>query len=130
MKQYKLIIAYDGTDFSGWIQQPGLPTIVNTLESTFHEVYKKPISILGASKTDAGVHAVGQVAVFKTDLDLDAKTMQWAWNNALPESISLRSLEYVPDFHPHYNVINKTYYYHLFPDRPSPFFSRSGWHYA
>lgn len=126
MKQYKIIVAYDGTDYAGWIQQKDQPSIVQTLQDTFLRVFKKQISLLGASKTDAGVHAYGQVAIFTTDIVLDSQTMQWAWNNALPASIIIRSLEQHDTFHPHYNVLQKTYYYHFFVERPLPFFARYG----
>ena len=125
-KQYKISIAYDGTDYSGWIQQPGKPSIVQTLHDAFEKVFSKKIRLLGASKTDAGVHALGQIAVFKTDLAIEPETMRWAWNNALPESISIRSLEQNDDFNPHAHVLNKTYHYDLFLDRPLPFVARYG----
>jgi len=125
-KQYKLIISYDGTGYAGWIQQPNEPSIVQTLQDAFARVFSKPIRLLGASKTDAGVHAYGQVAVFKTDLEIDPEKMRWAWNNGLPESITIRSLEHDDDFYPHGNVLRKTYQYDLFLDRPLPFVSRYG----
>ncbi len=129
MKQYKLVISYDGTDYSGWIQQKTRPSIVQTLQDTFADVFKKRICLLGASKTDAGVHAFGQMAVFKTDIVIDSQKMKWAWNNALPSSIVIRSLVHDDQFHPHYNVKRKVYYYHLFTQRSLPFVTRYG-HYV
>ena len=129
IKQYKMIIAYDGTDFAGWLRQPNRPCVVQTIEDVFCAVYKKKIHILGASKTDAGVHALGQVARFKTDLDIDAQKMRWAWNKALPESIKIISLEQAEEFHPHYNVKSKTYWYHFSSEKIAPFLARYGWHY-
>ena len=126
MKQYKLSIAYDGTDYSGWLQQKDRPSIVQTLEDTFKKVFGKSITLLGASKTDAGVHALGQVAIFKTDLAIDPQTMCWAWNNILPPDMHIKSLTHDEQFHPHYNVVNKTYYYHVFIERPLPFVQRYG----
>jgi tRNA pseudouridine38-40 synthase len=126
MQQYKLIIAYDGTDYAGWIQQKDQPSIIQTLEDRFFRVFKKEIKLLGASKTDAGVHAQGQVAVFKTDLAIEPEKMMWAWNNALPPAIAIRSLEPNNVFHPHYNIAHKTYYYHFFIKRPLPFYARYG----
>ncbi len=125
-KQYKIIIAYDGTGYAGWIQQPNEPSIVQALHDAFENVFGKPIRLLGASKTDAGVHAMGQVAVFKTDLAIDPEKMKWAWNNALPESISIRSLEHDDLFYPHANVLRKTYHYDLFVSQPLPFVARYG----
>jgi tRNA pseudouridine38-40 synthase len=126
MQQYKMIIAYDGTDYAGWIQQKDQPSIVQTLHDSFERVFKKPITLLGASKTDAGVHALGQAAIFKSDIAVDTATMQWAWNNALPTSIMIRCLEQNDSFHPHYKVISKTYQYHLFFERPLPLYARYG----
>ena len=127
MKQYKAVIAYDGTDYSGWIQQKDRPSIVQTLQDRFVRVFGSSIRILGASKTDAGVHALGQVAIFKADIDVEVKKMLDAWNNLLPSSILIRSLEMADQFHPHYKVKQKTYYYHLFIERPLPFVARYGY---
>ncbi len=121
-----MVIAYDGTDYAGWMKQPHQPSLSHALCDAFERVFKKHIQLLGASKTDAGVHAMGQVAVFKTDLALDADKMKWAWNNALPESITIRSLIEDNQFHPHVSVQDKIYYYHLFVDRPLPFCARYG----
>lgn len=126
MKQYKIRVAYDGTGYAGWVQQKDQPTVVQTLQDTFFAVFKKKIAVLGASKTDAGVHAMGQVAVFTTDLDVDAAKIQWAWNRSLPPALLIRSLLQDDTFHPHYNVDEKTYYYHLFFSRPLPFYARYG----
>ena len=128
MKNYKIIIAYDGTDYAGWIQQKNQPSIIQTVHDSFVSVFKKPIIILGASKTDAGVHAMGQVALGKTDIAIGADKMKNAWNNVLPSSIFIRSIEHDEDFHPHHNVIAKTYYYHFFVERPLPFYARYGAH--
>ncbi len=129
-QQYKIVIAYDGTGYVGWIQQPDQPSIVQTLQDAFARTFEKDIRLLGASKTDAGVHAMGQVAVFKTDLEVDPDKMKWAWNNALPASIMIRSLEQDDQFNPHENVEEKTYYYHIFLERPLPFYARYGAHIA
>jgi tRNA pseudouridine38-40 synthase len=126
MQRYKMIVAYDGTDYAGWVQQPAQRSVVQTLHDAFTHVFKKPVKILGASKTDAGVHALGQVAILSTELVIEPSKMQWAWNNALPLSIAIRSLEHAATFHPHYNVISKTYQYHLFFERPLPLHARYG----
>ncbi len=127
MISYKIIVSYDGTDYAGWAPQKNKNSIVQILQDSFAKVFVKDIHILGASRTDAGVHALGQVALFKTDLVVEEKTMLWAWNNILPQSIVIRSLERVADFHPHVNVMQKTYWYHLFVETPLPFYARYGW---
>lgn len=125
---YKLVIAYDGTNYCGWQFQPDQPTIAGILEAKFNYVFNKKIKLIGASRTDAGVHSVGQVALFQSDLALDHITMKNAWNSRIPGDILIRSLEIAPlDFHPQKNVIQKTYYYHLFINRPLPFFDKYGW---
>jgi len=128
MKVYKLIIAYDGSDYFGWQGQTHKPSIAHTLNYTFTKVFKSEMRVLGASRTDAGVHALGQVVRIKTLLAISPEKLQWAWNNALPSSIMIRSIEAVDSsFNPFCNVIQKTYYYHFFLDRPLPFLERYGY---
>ncbi|KKQ49529.1 MAG: tRNA pseudouridine synthase A [candidate division TM6 bacterium GW2011_GWF2_38_10] len=130
MKKYIALIAYDGTDFSGWQEQPTAPTVASTLQKTFLKVFNQPITVIGASRTDAGVHALGQIASFSCDLPLPPHAMKEAWNNRLPKSIFIRDISLAqPDFHPHKHVLQKTYYYHLFFNRPNPFTARFGWYY-
>jgi len=130
MQKYKMIIAYDGTDYFGWQQQKKLPTIARTLEKKFLSVFGKKISIMGVSRTDAGVHALGQVAQFCTDLQIAPEKMQQAWSNVLPPEIVIKKIESVKDnFHLHANVQEKTYHYNFFLDRPLPNVQRFGWYY-
>jgi tRNA pseudouridine38-40 synthase len=130
MLRYTLVVAYDGTDYFGWQLQKDKPSIAQALQTAFEQTFKKNITLIGASRTDAGVHAVGQVAAFSTELDIAAQTMHWAWNNALPADIMIRSLTNVDaTFHPQKNVKQKTYYYHVFLQRPLPFVQRYGWFY-
>jgi len=130
MKKYKAIIAYDGTDFCGWQIQPQAITITSCMQNTFEKVFQRPVTIVGASRTDSGVHALGQVATFSTDLNLSTATIKTAWNNRLPKSILIRDLqETTLDFNPHKSVRQKTYYYHLFFKKQNPFLARFGWHY-
>jgi tRNA pseudouridine38-40 synthase len=127
---YKLEIAYDGTDYHGWQQQESVSTIAQTLQDCFLEVFKKKIVIVGASRTDAGVHAAGQVAYFGTDFDIEPTALRNAWNNSLPLSIHLTSMEKINgQFHPQRGIAQKTYYYHFFTKRPLPFEGRYGWFY-
>jgi tRNA pseudouridine38-40 synthase len=128
MNRYKVVIAYDGTDFHGWQIQPFDITVVSTLQKSFIRAFSKTVSIVGASRTDAGVHALGQVAVCRTDLNLDPTSICEAWNHRLPKSILVRSVEKVDDsFHIFADVVQKTYLYHLFYRRPLPFIARYGW---
>ncbi len=125
---YKLLVAYDGTRYAGWQVQPHAVAVANILESTFLHVFSKPVKIIGASRTDAGVHALGQVALVITDLHLDPATMMRAWNNALPGDIVIRSLCSSDEtFHPQRAVKQKIYWYHIFNQRPLPFLARYGY---
>ncbi len=128
---YKLIIAYDGTDYHGWQQQAhDQQTVAQVLQDTFHHVFKKKISVVGASRTDAGVHALGQPARFRLDVNIDPERMRKAWNSVLPTAFLIRSLERCDEsFHPQNNVLQKTYYYHVFTERPLPMFARYGYYY-
>lgn len=127
MNYYKCIVSYDGTGYCGWQLQPDCPTIVSTLQSKFYKVFACDATIIGASRTDAGVHALGQVALCRTDLTLPADKLMWAWNNRLPADIKICSVQSVDQlFHPQHNVVQKTYKYHFFLERPCPLVARYG----
>lgn len=129
MKTYKLIIAYDGSDYYGWQSQTAKPSLAQALDTAFKHVFKQEMRVLGASRTDAGVHALGQVVRIRTDLALPAEKLRWAWNNALPADIIIRSLEEIDStFSPFRSVRQKIYYYHFFVERPLPFMQRYGYY--
>lgn len=130
MPKLKLIIAYDGTDFAGWQIQPNAPTVASVLQKAYQATFDEEISVLGASRTDAGVHALGQVASVRVNRTIDSEKMRHAWNAAMPRSINIRSLQEVPDdFNPFIGVKEKTYWYHFFYRRPLPMMARFGWYY-
>ncbi|MFC1843061.1 tRNA pseudouridine(38-40) synthase TruA [Candidatus Dependentiae bacterium] len=131
MQRYKIIIAYDGTDYCGWQRQKCVPSVAQRLEDTFDIVFGKKISLMGVSRTDTGVHALGQVAAFRTDFDIKPEKMFQAWNNMLPPDIVIRKLDLLGNqaFNIHKDVELKTYYYHFFTQRPLPFVQRYGWFY-
>jgi len=130
MNFYKMIVSYDGTNFSGWQIQPHAPTVSSAIQETFQTVFNQKITVVGASRTDSGVHALGQVARFCADIPLSDHALLTVLNRRLPQSIVLRSLETMPHyFHPCTNVLQKTYHYVLFYRRPLPFIARFGWHY-
>ena len=128
MTLYKMIVSYDGTHYYGWQLQSAFPsTITQCLQDTFYKVFHERISIVGASRTDAGVHARGQVAAFKASLVINLRDMCYAWNNVLPPDIKIEHIEYPQmGFHPFYNVVAKTYHYHIFTHRPHPFLEKYG----
>lgn len=130
MRSYKIVVSYDGTDYFGWQEQLGYPTIAGALQDSFFRLFDEEIKVVGSSRTDTGVHALGQVARFYTSRMMDADSMLRSWNSALPKDIHIRSLEPILDnFHPQHNVASKTYYYHFFMRRPLPMMARYGYYF-
>lgn len=118
MKRIKLVIAYDGTAYCGWQLQPGQPTIEAELNKALSELLGEEIAVIGASRTDSGVHALGNVAVFDTETLIPAEKICMAVNQRLPEDIRVQSsCEVSPDFHPRKRVSFKTYEYRIFNRR-------------
>jgi len=131
MAVYKMVVAYDGTAYHGWQRQPNAITVVQMLEATFKGVFKQEISISGASRTDAGVHALGQVASFSLSMQIAPDRLMFAWNNALPNDILIREMSIVADdFNPRRRVVSKTYHYLFFNERPLPLGQQYGWYYS
>lgn len=121
MKRVKLTVAYDGTNYCGWQVQPNGLTVQEVLNRTISEFLKEEIHTIGASRTDAGVHARGNVAVFDTDVRMPADKMSYALNTRLPDDIRIQKSEEVPlEFHPRFTSTVKTYEYKIlnttFPD--------------
>ena len=114
MPTFKLILEYDGTNYHGWQIQPNLPTIQGILESTIRKVAQHDVNVTGAGRTDAGVHALGQVANFTTSARLSAEEWLRALNGLLPPDIAVLSVEAVPDtFHARFDAKSKLYRYLL-----------------
>ena len=114
MKRVKLIVAYDGTNYCGWQVQPNAITVEGVLNKTLSEFFKEDITVIGASRTDSGVHAMGNVAVFDTESRMPAEKISYALNQRLPEDIRIRNSEEVPaDYHPRHQECRKTYRYRV-----------------
>ncbi|MEG0215897.1 MAG: tRNA pseudouridine(38-40) synthase TruA [Hungatella sp.] len=114
MKRVKLIIAYDGTNYCGWQIQPNGITIEEILNKKLTSLLKEPIAVIGASRTDSGVHAEGNVAVFDTENRMPADKICFALNQRLPDDIRiLHSEEVMPDWHPRKQNCVKTYEYRI-----------------
>ncbi len=114
MKRIKLTIAYDGTNYCGWQVQPNGITIEEVLNRVLQKLTGEDILVIGASRTDSGVHALGNVAVFDTETTIPADRIAMALNQRLPEDIVITKSEEVPlDFHPRYCDCTKTYEYHI-----------------
>lgn len=114
MKRVKLVVAYDGTAYHGWQIQPGAPTIEGELNKALCALLQEEIQVIGASRTDAGVHALCNVAVFDTDTHIPAEKISYALNQRLPEDIRIQSSKAVAsDFHPRHCDSRKTYEYKI-----------------
>lgn len=114
MKRVKLIVAYDGTNYCGWQVQPNQTTVEGVLNATLREFFKEDITVIGASRTDSGVHAMGNVAVFDTETRMPAEKISYALNQRLPEDIRIQKSEEVEaDFHPRHQECRKTYRYRV-----------------
>lgn len=131
MFKYKAIIAYDGTRFSGWQLQPNAPSIQGLIEEALAKVIKKPTRVVGAGRTDAGVHALGQTAHFTHPEPLDCHTLFKALNGLLPAEIRIKELIPIPSsFHAQYSAEGKIYHYHLWLERTiDPFLRLYRYHY-
>ena len=115
MKRVMLTVAYDGTNYHGWQLQPNVMTIESVLNETLSAFFKEDISVIGASRTDTGVHALGNIAVFDTQARMPAEKISYALNQRLPEDIRIQSSKEVPkDFHPRRQNSRKTYEYKIF----------------
>lgn len=114
-KRVRLIVAYDGTNYHGWQVQNNGITIESELNRCLSELLAEPIEVIGASRTDAGVHALGNVAVFDTSARMPAEKISYALNQRLPEDIRIQRSEEVPaDWHPRYCDSRKTYEYRIY----------------
>ncbi len=121
MRNIKLTIAYDGADFHGWQFQPGVPTIQGAINDAARKITQEKIVAHGASRTDAGVHALGQVAHFKTCSALSAAEIQRALNALLPPAIRIVAAEEVGhDFHSRWLSQGKTYRYRIYRGKVLP----------
>src|ERR1051325_11026210 len=112
MRNIKLVLAYDGTEFAGWQIQPNAPTIQGTLAQAIEKLTNEKVLPQGSGRTDAGVHALAQVASFSTDSTIPAENLLKALNGNLPPSIRVLEVhEVLASFHARKSAIGKTYRY-------------------
>jgi tRNA pseudouridine38-40 synthase len=115
MRRIKIRVSYDGTDYHGWQVQPGLPTIQGALERVISEMEGRPVPVAGSGRTDAGVHAMAQVAAFSIENPIPMDNLRRAVNRLLPRDIRVLSVEEAAlDFHPRFQAKRKTYEYRIF----------------
>lgn len=114
MKRVKMIVAYDGTNYCGWQVQPNGVTIEEMLNKNLSELLGEDIQVTGASRTDSGVHSIGNVAIFDTNTRMPADKISFALNQRLPEDIVVQgSCEVDATWHPRYQESKKTYEYRI-----------------
>jgi tRNA pseudouridine38-40 synthase len=129
MTKYAAIIAYEGTAYYGWQAQPTVPSIELTLKKVFQKTIGTPFCLVAASRTDAGVHALGQVIMFKHALAIEPERLKKIINDSLPQDIMIKELVQAhSDFHPWYNVKEKEYIYSFSLVRPLPEKSKFVWY--
>ena len=124
-KNYKLTIAYDGTRFFGWERQPDRETIQGKLESVLEKLNGTPVDVIGAGRTDAGVHARAMVASVRLDVAESCEEIRDYMNRYLPDAIAVREVKEAGErFHARYNALGKTYRYTCFVGEVKPVFDR------
>jgi tRNA pseudouridine38-40 synthase len=121
MRRIRFQVSYDGTAYNGWQVQPGLPTIQGILEAAFLDIEKKPVHVAGSGRTDAGVHALAQVAAVSIANPIPCRNLKKALNRLLPRDIRILSVEDVAaDFHPRFDATSKMYEYRLYRGEVCP----------
>jgi len=127
---YRITLAYDGTCYSGWQVQPNATSIQAKVEEALKIILRKELRVIGSGRTDAGVHALGQVAHFHCDDILDLHRLLRSLNGLLPNDIRVKDI--VPaslDFHAQYSATGKVYHYHLWLEKVhSPFLRHYSYH--
>jgi len=127
MSRYKLVIAYDGTAYQGWQRQPWGKSVQGTLEEAVFQLFGQHVDVVGSGRTDAGVHALAQVAHMDLELAIQPKAFCSALNSRLPEDIRVSHVSRVPEsFHARYSAVKRAYAYLIRHEiTPSPFFRNS-----
>jgi len=130
MRNIRLDLEYDGTAYHGWQAQPDVSTIQQELEKTLCQILGEQVRVVGAGRTDAGVHALGQVGHFRTESALEVSSLFKGMNSLLPDDIVVKAVREAPsDFHARRSVLMKRYEYWILNDpTPSAFHHRFLWH--
>ncbi|MBI3208019.1 MAG: tRNA pseudouridine(38-40) synthase TruA [Candidatus Solibacter usitatus] len=124
-RRIKLVLSYDGTDYHGWQVQPGMVTIQRSLEEALSEIEGMHVAVAGSGRTDAGVHALAQVAACTLENPIPVDNLRRALNRLLPADIRVSSVaEAAPDFHPRFQATAKTYEYRIWREEICPPFVR------
>jgi tRNA pseudouridine38-40 synthase len=123
MPRFKIVVAYDGTDFVGWQRQASGTSVQGVIEDALRELEGDAVTVIGAGRTDAGVHALAQVAAFTLTRDISSDVVTRALNARLPSTVRVQSTQEVAsDFHPQFSATSKSYRYRIWNgDVVSPF---------
>jgi tRNA pseudouridine38-40 synthase len=128
--QYRLLLEYDGTDYHGWQRQPDARTLQEVLETALATALRHPARLHAAGRTDAGVHALGQVATFRSELAIEPRELRKTLNALTPPDVAVREVAPVPDtFDARRSATSRVYEYRIW-NQPwrSPFWHRYTWH--
>lgn len=130
MKNYKLKIEYNGTNYSGWQIQPNVPTVQAEITSALKQITGTEINLIGSGRTDSGVHALGQVANFQIEDELDIRKVKHSLNSLLSKAIAISEFEEVDaGFHSRFDAKLRSYLY-LFTNNKSPFYNEYSYNYS
>ena len=131
MRRARFTVSYDGTDLFGFAEQPGVRTVLGELRSAVEKVARGPIEMVGAGRTDAGVHGWGQVVSLDLPEDINLGGLQGRVNSMCGPEVAVRDIQWVadPQFHARFDAVYRHYRYHVLNTRePNPFVARTSWH--
>ena len=129
MFNYKLTLQYDGTKYAGWQIQENALSVQEVIKSSIQQIIQEDVNLIGAGRTDAGVHALGQVANFTLNKELDLHRFKYSLNSVLPDDISINSIEPTGEnFHARFSAKKRSYIY-LISNQKSPFYNRYSYDY-
>ena len=129
MFNYKLTLQYDGTKYAGWQIQENALTLQDVIKRSIQQIIQEDVNLIGAGRTDAGVHALGQVANFTLNKELDLHRFKYSLNSVLPDDISINSIEPTGEnFHARFSAKKRSYIY-LLSNQKSPFYNRYSYDY-
>jgi tRNA pseudouridine38-40 synthase len=130
LKNYRLIIQYDGTNYSGWQIQENSVTVQQKITGAIEIILKEKVNLIGSGRTDAGVHALGQTANFRIEKIIDIPKFQYSLNSVLPSDISVVNMEEAHEnFHARFDAVRRTYFYLISHDK-SPFLQKYSLYYS
>ena len=130
MNNYKLIIQYDGTEYAGWQIQKEEKTVQAEITNAIEKVLQEEINLIGSGRTDAGVHAFGQTANFRTSKEIDIIKFQHSLNSLIPDDISINVVEPVDEnFHARFDAVRRSYFY-IISHQKTPFYFKYSYNFS